>query len=115
MTLQELAEHLCAHRQTVYGWLRPGEITGRLTKVGTQPIWLVSRAGARDEPIIERQYDNMIELAVAKLKAVLRSAAARTTPDLWVPLTGFSPRFTPRKCRNYLTAAGYEDNLAVAS
>jgi len=46
MTIQELAEHLGAHRQTVYGWLRRGTLKGRLTRVGTQRIWLVSRAEA---------------------------------------------------------------------
>jgi excisionase family DNA binding protein len=41
MTLQELAERLGAHRQTVYGWLRRGTLKGRLAQVGTQCIWLV--------------------------------------------------------------------------
>jgi DNA invertase Pin-like site-specific DNA recombinase len=41
MTLQELADRLGAHRQTVYGWLRRGKLTGRLAQVGTQRIWLV--------------------------------------------------------------------------
>jgi excisionase family DNA binding protein len=44
MTIQELAEHLGAHRQTVYGWLRRGTLKGRLAQVGTQRVWLVSRA-----------------------------------------------------------------------
>jgi hypothetical protein len=46
VTIQELAEHLGAHRQTVYGWLSRSQITGRLAKVGTQRVWLVSRAEA---------------------------------------------------------------------
>ena len=46
LTIQELAEHLGAHRQTVYGWLRRGKLSGRLVRVGTQRIWLVSRAQA---------------------------------------------------------------------
>ena len=46
ITIQELAEHLGAHRQTVYGWLRRGTLKGRLAQVGTQRIWLVSRAQA---------------------------------------------------------------------
>lgn len=41
MTLQEYADQIGAHRQTVYGWLRRGRIKGRLAKVGTQRIWLV--------------------------------------------------------------------------
>ena len=46
MTIQEFAAHLGAHQQTVYGWLRRGTIAGRLAKVGTQRVWLVSRAQA---------------------------------------------------------------------
>src|SRR4051795_6831965 len=42
MTIQELAAQLSAHRQTVYGWLRRGKLKGRLAKVGTQRIWLVT-------------------------------------------------------------------------
>ena len=46
MTIQELAEHLGAHRQTVYGWLRRGTLKGRMAHVGTQSLWLVSRTQA---------------------------------------------------------------------
>jgi DNA invertase Pin-like site-specific DNA recombinase len=42
VTLQELADRLGAHRQTVYGWLRRGKLTGRLARVGAQRIWLVN-------------------------------------------------------------------------
>jgi excisionase family DNA binding protein len=48
MTLQEVAEQLGAHRQTVYGWLRRGTLKGRLAQVGTQRIWLVKLA---DSPV----------------------------------------------------------------
>jgi DNA invertase Pin-like site-specific DNA recombinase len=46
VTLQELADRLGAHRQTVYGWLRRGRLNGRLAQVGMQRIWLVSLADA---------------------------------------------------------------------
>jgi excisionase family DNA binding protein len=46
MTIQELAAQLGAHRQTVYGWLRRGKLKGRLAKVGTQRIWLLTPAQA---------------------------------------------------------------------
>jgi hypothetical protein len=46
VTLQELADRLGAHRQTVYGWLRRGRLTGRLAQVGTQRIWLVKLSDA---------------------------------------------------------------------
>jgi transposase len=57
---------------------------------------------------------NPIEQAFAKLKALLRSAAARTVPDLWAAIRQAFTRFTPQECCNYLAAAGYENDLAVA-
>jgi transposase len=50
---------------------------------------------------------NPIEMAFAKLKALLRAAAARTIPDLWDALTNALDRFTPNECQNYFAAAGY--------
>ena len=58
---------------------------------------------------------NPIEQAFAKLKALLRSAAARTTADLQAAIQHAFTRFTPQECRNYVTAAGYEDDAAVAT
>ncbi len=58
---------------------------------------------------------NPIEQAFAKLKALLRTAAARTVPDLRDAIRRAFTRFAPRECRNYLTAAGYEDDLVVAT
>jgi transposase len=51
---------------------------------------------------------NPIENAFAKLKAILRKAAARTIDELWTAIRGALPSFTPRECANYFTAAGYE-------
>ncbi|MWV24433.1 IS630 family transposase, partial [Methylobacterium sp. 2A] len=51
----------------------------------------------------------------AKLKHLLRTAVARTVPDLWAAIRDAFTRFTPDECRNSLTAAGYEDDLAVAT
>ncbi len=51
---------------------------------------------------------NPIEPAFAKLKALLRNAAARTIPDLWDTIRGSLKGFTPAECRAYLTAAGYD-------
>lgn len=61
----------------------------------------------QDEPTIESRYDNTIEQVFAKLKALLRSAAARTIPDLWAAIRQAFMRFTLQECRNYLAAAGY--------
>ena len=51
---------------------------------------------------------NPIENAFAKLKALLRKAAARTIDDLWDAIRDALPQFTPQECANYFTAAGYE-------
>ena len=49
-----------------------------------------------------------IEMAFAKLKSLLRAAAARTIPDLWKAIADALCRFTPQECANYLAAAGYD-------
>jgi len=51
---------------------------------------------------------NPIEMAFAKLKALLRGVAARTIPTLWQAIAAALDRVTPNECRNYFIAAGYE-------
>lgn len=51
---------------------------------------------------------NPIENAFAKLKALLRTAAARTVSDLWAAIREAFTDFDPHECRNYLAAAGYD-------
>jgi transposase len=51
---------------------------------------------------------NPIETAFAKLKALLRTAAARTVSDLWAAIRDAFTRFKPDECQNYLAAAGYD-------
>jgi transposase len=51
---------------------------------------------------------NPIEMAFAKLKALLRAAAARTVPDLWDAIANAIERFAPDECKNYFAAAGYD-------
>lgn len=51
---------------------------------------------------------NPIELAFAKLKAILRKAAARTVPDLWDAIASALDAFTPLECQNYFAATGYD-------
>lgn len=58
---------------------------------------------------------NPIEQIFAKLKALLRTAAARTVPDLWHAIRQALARFTADGCRNSLAAAGYDTDLAVAT
>ena len=50
---------------------------------------------------------NPIELAFAKLKALLRSAAARTVDGLWHTIGQLLDAFTPTECAHYLGHAGY--------
>ena len=49
-----------------------------------------------------------LERAFAKLKALLRSAAARTVSELWAAIQRAFVAFQPAECRNDLTAAGYD-------
>ena len=58
---------------------------------------------------------NPIEMAFAKLKALLRSAAARTVSDLWAAIRQAFTRFSPEECRNYFTTAGYEDDAHASN
>jgi len=50
---------------------------------------------------------NPIEKAFAKLKALLRKAAARTVDDLWVAIAEALKAFTPTECENYFVSSGY--------
>ena len=51
---------------------------------------------------------NPIENAFAKLKALLRKAAARTVDQLWTAVGQIIDAFTPAECANYLRHAGYD-------
>ncbi len=51
---------------------------------------------------------NPIELAFAKLKALLRKASERSVEDLWTKIGDLLDTFTPDECQNYFSHAGYE-------
>lgn len=51
---------------------------------------------------------NLIEMAFAKLKALLRKAAERTVVDLWKTIGRLVDTFTPQECANYFAVAGYD-------
>ncbi|MGL4965865.1 MAG: transposase, partial [Inquilinus sp.] len=51
---------------------------------------------------------NPIEMAFAKLKALLRKAATRTIDELWTTIAGCLDQFSPHECRHYFEAAGYD-------
>ena len=69
----------------------------------------IERAGAQRLLLPPYSPDfNPIEQAFAKLKALLRKAAARTLDDLWAAIASFIGDFTPEECANYFTNSGYE-------
>ena len=51
---------------------------------------------------------NPIEMAFAKLKALLRKAAERSVDGLWAAIGRLVDVFTPQECANYFAAAGYD-------
>ena len=50
---------------------------------------------------------NPVELAFAKLKALLRTAATRTVDALWGAIAHALDAFSPAECAHYLAHAGY--------
>ena len=70
---------------------------------------LIEMAGARVLYLPPYSLDfNPLENTSAKLKALLRTVAARTVPDLWAAIRGAFTRFKPDECRNCLAAASYD-------
>ena len=53
---------------------------------------------------------NLIEMAVSKLKALIRKVAARTYDDLWRAVGNVCGLFTQDQCYNFFRAAGYDTN-----
>ncbi len=51
---------------------------------------------------------NLIENAFAKLKAMLRKAAARSIDQLWDAIARIIQTYSPQECANYFAAAGYD-------
>src|SRR3954469_16651901 len=51
---------------------------------------------------------NPIEQLLAKLKAILRKAAARTQDALWETIGTSLDAFTPAECQKYIVNSGYE-------
>lgn len=69
----------------------------------------IERAGAQMMFLPPYSPDfNPIEMAFAKLKALLRAKAARTVTALWDATGSVLDDFTPDECANFFTAAGYE-------
>jgi transposase len=53
---------------------------------------------------------NPIEMAFAKLKALLRKAAERTLDGLWNAVGQAIEAFSPKDCANFFAAAGYRSD-----
>jgi len=51
---------------------------------------------------------NPIEMAFAKVKALIRKAAARTYDQLWQAVGNVCNLFSDEECYNFFKAAGYE-------
>lgn len=70
---------------------------------------LIEAAGARLLFLPPYSPDfNPIEMAFAKLKALLRKAAERTIDGLWNAIGRLVDCFTPQECANYFAACGYD-------
>ena len=52
---------------------------------------------------------NPIEQAFAKIKALLRKAAARTVEHLWQAIADILHAFSPAECAAYLQNSGYSN------
>ena len=91
--------------------LRPGDIVildNLSSHKGPKVRALIEAAGASLVFLPPYSPDlNPIEMAFARLKALLRKAAERTVAGLWAAIGTLLDSFTPAECRNYFAAAGY--------
>ena len=92
--------------------LRPGDVVvmdNLSSHKGPAVRAMIEAAGARLLYLPPYSPDfNPIENAFAKLKALLRKAAERTVAGLWDAIGRLIDEFTPRECRNFFAAAGYD-------
>lgn len=106
------AAFLAYVEQVLTPTLRPGDIVVMDNLPAHKPHGVrqaIERAGATLAYLPPYSPDfNPIENAFAKLKALLRKAAARTIPELWQAIADALPQFTTDECANYFTATGYE-------
>jgi transposase len=98
-------------RQCLVPLLRPGDIVV-LDNLSSHKIAgvreAIEAAGAvlRYLPPYSPDF-NPIEQLFAKLKTLLRKAAARTVETLWNAIGNLLAAFSPAECANYFTDAGY--------
>ena len=92
--------------------LRPGDVVvmdNLSSHKGPRVREMIEVAGATLRYLPPYSPDfNPIENAFAKLKALLRKAAARTLDALWSAIGRLVDLFTPAECANFFKAAGYD-------
>jgi transposase len=105
------ARFLAYVEQVLAPTLRPGDVVV-LDNLGAHKVkgvrQAIEAAGARLLHLPPYSPDlNPIEQAFAKLKALLRTAAARTVDLLWRTIGQLLDAFSPAECAHYLAHAGY--------
>lgn len=92
--------------------LRPGDIVvmdNLSSHKGPNVRGVIEGAGASLRYLPPYSPDfNPIEMAFAKLKALLRKAEERTVEGLWRAIGRLIDLFKPAECQNYFAATGYD-------
>ncbi len=98
--------------QVLVPTLQPGDVVVMGNLPAHKPAAVraaIARAGATLLYLPPYSPDfNPIENAFAKLKALLRRAAACTIDELWYAIRDALSAFSPAERANYFTATGYE-------
>ena len=96
-------------------FLAPTLAPGDVVIMDNLPAHKVSGAGRRSSApapascsFRHTPHFNPIEQVFAKIKALLRKAAARTLDDLEAAIASALDAFLPDECANYFTNSGYE-------
>ncbi len=106
------AAFLAYVEQVLVPTLKPGDIVVMDNLPAHKPVAVrraIEAAGAELRFLPPYSPDfNPIEMAFSKLKALLKKVAARTLDDLFDAIATSIDTFTPKECRNYFNAAGYD-------
>ena len=106
------AAFLAYVEQVLAPTLKPGDVVVMDNLPAHKPAAVreaIERVGARLRFLPPYSPDfNPIEMAFAKLKALLRARAERTVEALWNATGELIPAFEPDECANYFIAAGYD-------
>lgn len=95
-------------------WSLQGQIQVSAARFDSGPRQAVERAGAHLLYLPTYSPDfNSIENVFAKLEALLRTAAARTVPDLRAAIRWALTRLTSDECRKHLAAVSYNAYASI--